>query len=208
MMGMISQQLGIWQLIWMYRTHPGVSGLDIRQLLWQAVWVYRTEPFFNACILIVFSLSIFLWINRYFPDIKPSTVQTEPNLGDLLENPTALPGDSHSIQLSGKLLGRGSLLNGLGQDLILQTATGLVKLHYSSYFGPFGNLLHQSPRPSDLIDEQVTVTGWFRRGTTPWIDVETLRPQGGKVIPANYPIWITLLAVIAAFWGAYQIWQT
>lgn len=208
MIGKISEQFGIWQLIWMYRTHPGAAGLNIRQSLWQAIWVYKTEPFLNACILIVFALSIFLWINRYFPDIKPSTVQTQPNLGNLFENPTALPADTQPIQLSGKLLGRGSLLNGLGQDLILQTATGLVRLHYSSFFGPVGNLLHQSPRPSDLVDEQVTVTGWFRRGATPWIDVETLRPQGGKVILANYPIWITLLAVIAAFWAAYQIWQT
>lgn len=208
MIGKISEQFGIWQLIWMYRTHPSAVGLDIRQSLWQAIWVYRTEPFLNACILIVFALSIFLWINRYFPDIKPSTVRTEPDLGDLFENPTTLPTDSQPIQLSGKLLGRGSLLNGLGQDLILQTSTGLVRLHFSSYLGPAGNLLHQSPRPSDLVDEQVTVTGWFRRGATPWIDVETLRPQGGKAILANYPIWITLLAVISAFWGAYQIWQT
>jgi Zn-dependent protease with chaperone function len=177
--------------------------------IWQVIWMHNARaflPFLNACVLIAFSLTIFLWINRYFPDIKPSTVQTEPNLGDFFAEPTTLPPDSQPVQLTGKLLGRRGLLNWLGQDLILQTSTGLVKLHFFSYLGPFGNFLPQSTRPSDLVNQQVTVTGWFRRGVTPWIDIETLRTQGGRVTRANYPIWITMLALIAAAWGAYQIW--
>jgi hypothetical protein len=178
--------------------------------IWQVIWMHNARaflPFLNACVLIAFSLTIFLWINRYFPDIKPSTVQTEPNLGDFFAEPTTLPPDSQPVQLTGKLLGRRGLLNWLGQDLILQTSTGLVKLHFFSYLGPFGNFLPQSTRPSDLVNQQVTVTGWFRRGVTPWIDIETLRTQGGRVARANYPIWITMLALIAAAWGAYLIWQ-
>ena len=185
LIGKISGQLGIWQLIWMHKSYP----------------------FLNACILIAFSLSLFAWINRYFPDIKPSTVRTEPNLGDFFADPTTLPPDSQPVKLTGKLLGRRGLFNWLGQDLIVQTSTGLVKLKFLSYLGPFGNILPQSTRPSDLLDQQVTVTGWFRRGVTPWIDIETLRSQGGKTTRANYPIWITMLAVLAAVWGAYQIWQ-
>ena len=203
LIGIISDKLGIWQLVWMYKSSP----FGIWQLGQQFVSMYRTEPFLNGCILIVISLSLLLWINNYFRDIKPSTVSTEPNLGDLFNNPATLPPDSQPLQLSGKLLGRHGLLNWLGQDLILQTSTGLVRLHFSSFLGPLGNILPQSTRPSDLVEQQVTVTGWFRRGVTPWIDVETLRPQGGKLTQANYPIWITILAVVAALWGAYQIWQ-
>ncbi|MFB8792327.1 MAG: hypothetical protein U7123_26630 [Potamolinea sp.] len=70
-----------------------------------------------------------------------------------------------------------------------------------------GNLLPLSKRPSDLVDQQVTVTGWLRRGVTPWIDVETLRTPEGKVSKANYPIWITILALVAAVWGAFLIWE-
>ena len=175
--------------------------------IWQLIWMHNANPFLDGCILIAFSLSIFLWINRYFPDIKPSTVRPEPNLGDLLTNPATVPADSQPIQLSGKLLGRRGLLNGLGQDLILQTSTGLIRLHFSSFLGPLGNLLPQSPRPRDLVDRQVTVTGWLRRGVTPWIDIETLRSQENKPIQANYPFWLTMLALVAAVWGAYQIWQ-
>jgi hypothetical protein len=168
--------------------------------------MHNARPFLDACILVAFSLSVFLWINRYFPDIKPSTVRKEPNLGDLLTNPDTLPPDSQPLQLSGKLLGRRGVFNWLGQNLILQTSTGLVRLHFSSFLGPLGNILPLSTRPSNLVEQQVTVTGWFRRGATPWIDVETLRPASGKVIQAYYPIWITLLALVAAVWGAYQIW--
>lgn len=175
--------------------------------IWQVIWMHNARPFLDACILVAFSLSLFLWINRYFPDIKPSTVRTEPNLGESLSNPATLPPDSEPVQITGKLLGRHGLLNWLGQDLILQTSTGLVRLHFSSSLGPLGNLLPKPMRPSHFVDQQVTVTGWFRRGVTPWIDIETLRSQGGKVTRANYPLWLTLLALVAALWGAYQIWQ-
>jgi len=177
--------------------------------IWQLIWLYNAEPFLNACILIAFSLSLFLWINGYFPDIKPATlnVQTEPDLGDLFANPATLPPDSQPVQLTGTLLGRRGLFNWLGQDLILQTSTGLVKLHFFSFLGAVGNLLPQRNRPSNLVDQQVTVTGWFRRGVTPWIDIETLRTQGGKISRAQYPIWLTILGGVAAVWGAYLIWQ-
>ncbi|HAX87678.1 MAG TPA: Zn-dependent protease with chaperone function [Cyanobacteria bacterium UBA11370] len=175
--------------------------------IWQLIWLHNANPFLDACILSAFSLSVLIWINGYFPDIKPPKILTEPNLGELWANPDTLPPDSLPVQLSGKLLGRSGLLNGLGQDLILQTSTGLVKLHFLSYLGPVGNLLPLSIHPSDLVGKEVTVMGWFRRGVTPWIDVELLRTPEGKVSRANYPIWVTILAIAAAVWGAYLIWQ-
>ncbi|HBB30524.1 MAG TPA: Zn-dependent protease with chaperone function, partial [Cyanobacteria bacterium UBA9273] len=173
---------------------------------WRLIWLHNADPFLDACVLIAFSLSILVSINGYFPDIKPPKVRTQPNLGELFGNSHALPPDSLPVQLTGKLLGRRGLLNWLGQDLVLQTATGLVKLHFFSYLGPFGNLLLCRNRPSDLVGQQVTLSGWLRRGATPWIDMETLRTPGGKMSHAQYPIWLTLLALAAAFWGAYLIW--
>ncbi len=184
-----------------------IGQIGDRLNIWQLIWMHNARPFLDACILIGFSLSVFLLINRYFPDIKPSTVQTEPHLGDLYTTPATLPPDSQPVQLSGKLLGRRGVFNWMGQDLILQTSTGLIRLHFSSFLGPLGNILPLSTRPSALVEQQVTVTGWFRRGATPWIDLEMLRPATGKAIQAYYPIWITLLALVAAAWGAYQIWQ-
>jgi len=109
--------------------------------------------------------------------------------------------------LTGKLLGRGGIRNWLGQDLILQTNLGLLKLHFLSYLGSIGNLFPQSTRPSDLRDRNLTVTGWFRRGVAPWIDIETLKNQGGRTSRANHPFWYIVLATLAAIWAAYIIYQ-
>jgi Zn-dependent protease with chaperone function len=175
--------------------------------IWRLIWLHNADFFLDACVLVTFSLCIFLWINRYFPDIKPPAVQIEPNLGELLSVPDAVPAESQPVQLTGKLLGRSGLHNRLAQDLILQTSTGFIKLHFFSRLGSFGNLLLASAHPSELVNQQVTVSGWFRRGVTPWIDVETLRTSGGRVSRAHYPIWLTGLALAAAIWGAYLIWQ-
>ncbi|HBE57788.1 MAG TPA: Zn-dependent protease with chaperone function [Cyanobacteria bacterium UBA11149] len=175
--------------------------------IWQLIWLHNAQPFLDACIFIAFSLVILISINKYFPDIKPSTTLNQPNLGELIANPHTLPPQSQPIQLTGKLLGKIQLLNWLSTDLILQTPTGLIKLHHISYLGALGNLLPQKHRPSDLIGEKVTITGWFRRGATPWIDIETIKTSGGKISQAYYPGWLTILAFSAAIWGAYLIWQ-
>ncbi|NET03323.1 MAG: M48 family metalloprotease [Symploca sp. SIO2B6] len=194
-------------------------GIVLRGFLWtigkisdwlnigNLIWMHNAAPFLNACVLIAFSICVFIWINSYFPDIEANNIWAQPNLGAFFSNPDTLSPDSQPLELTGTLLGRRGLLNWLGQDLILQTSTGLVKLHFFSILGPFGNLLPQPIRANDLIEKQVTVTGWFRRGATPWIDVETIGTENGKIVKANYPIWITILAVAAALWGAYQIWQ-
>ena len=175
--------------------------------IWQFVWMSNAAFFLDACVLVAFSLCAFIWINNYFPDIKGSKVWKQPNLASFFANPYTLSPDSQPIQLTGRLLGRRGLLNWLAQDLILQTSTGLVKLHYFSFLGPIGNLFPISTRPADLVDQEVTITGWFRRGVTPWIDLETIHTEDKKISRANYPVWITILALAAAIWGAYQVWQ-
>lgn len=178
------------------------SWLGIRQLAWilDDYWTILV-----GCLPIGFSIGTFLRINSFFPDIKASTLQTNPNLSDLSTRIDALPVDSQPVRLQGKLLGRPGISNWLGQDLILQTDTGLVKLHYCSQLGFIGNLLPLSTRPSDFVNRQVTATGWFRRGATPWIDVETLRTQGGATTLSRHPIWSTIIACLAAAWGTYII---
>ncbi|NEP24722.1 zinc metalloprotease HtpX [Moorena sp. SIO3I6] len=175
--------------------------------IWQLIWLHNANSFIDACILIAFSISVFLWINNYFPDLKPTNIGTDPDLGDYFATNATLPPDSRPVILSGKLLGRSGLRNWLGQDLILQTPTGLVRLNYCSYLGPLGNILPQPTRVSNLVNQNVIVTGWFRRGVNPWIDIETISIEDDKVIRSYYPIWITILATVAALSGAYLIFQ-
>ncbi len=174
---------------------------------WQLKWIYDDWSFIKGCLTIGFGIGTLGRINSLFPDLKPS-MPTNPSLPHLLANPTALPVDSQPVRLQGKLLGRRGISNWLGQDLILHSPTGLVKLHHESFLGPIGSLLFShSPRPSDLVGRELIATGWFRRGATPWIDIDKLQTQGGTTSRSGHPVWSTLLASAAAICGAYIIWQ-
>lgn len=174
----------------------------------QLAWMYGDTSLRSGLPLVGFSLGTFLRINPFFPDIKffgTQTAEPFPTLAELLRQPTAVPIDSLPIRLEGKLLGRVGISNDLSQDLLLQTATGIVRLHCLSRWGPIGNLFPQEVRPTDLLNQNLLVTGWFRRGTTPWIDVETLRTTGGRTHRSYHPVWSTILAIITAVWGILTI---
>jgi Zn-dependent protease with chaperone function len=169
-------------------------------------WVFFDRGWLIGGLMLVgFSIGTLLRINSFFPDIKPYTFAAVPDLSELAIDSAMSPLDSKAVRLSGKLLGRSGMGNWLGQDLLLQTDTSLVKLHCFSRLGPLGNFLPESVRPSDWIGQEVIVTGWFRRGATPWLDVDTFRC--GKIqTPANgHPVWSTMLVLLTAIWGAYVL---
>ena len=195
--------LALGGLLWIV---GAISGL-IKNKYFLLDWMWGDWSLMRGCLLIGISFGIFLRLNSFFPDIKPSTLQAEPKLPELLDDPAALPVDSQPVRLQGKLLGRPGIGNSLCQDLILQTATGLVKLHHFTWLGPIGNILAQSSHPSELVNRPLTATGWFHRGATPWIDVETIKTQGGKTIQGGHPVWSMILALAAGIWGAYIIYQ-
>ena len=91
--------------------------------------------------------------------------------------------------------------------MLLDTEMGLIQLHHTSSWGVFGDLLPQPLRPQKLMNEQVTVTGWFRRGVSPWIDVETIQAKRGTTIRSDHPVWSTTLGAIAAILGIYMIFK-
>jgi hypothetical protein len=158
-------------------------------------WIYDNWSFVPGCLLIGFSVGTFIRINSLFPDIQSPTVQTEEQLPKFLTDPSSLPIDSVSVRLVGKMLGRPGIGNCIAQDLILQFNSGLVKLNHIPWLGT-------SVNPQDWIGRQITVTGWLRRGATPWIDIQTLETQSGKTINSPHPIWSIILAVATLTLGA------
>jgi Zn-dependent protease with chaperone function len=159
-------------------------------------WLYDDWGFAAGCIAIGFSIGTLIRINAYFPELKStSSLQTNEHLPALLTNPAAIGIDSHGVKLHGKILGRRGVSNSLGQDLILQTNTALIKMHHVSFGQPVN--------PQDFIGRQVTVTGWLRRDATPWLDIQSVRTQTGKTINSTHPIWATVVAVAFQAWGAY-----
>ena len=163
-------------------------------------WIYDDWNFLVGCILIGFSIGTLVRINSFFPDIQANQAQTNENFVNILTNPTSLPVDSNAVLLAGKLIGRCGTGNYLGQDLILLTNRGLLKLHHISWLG-------QAVNPQDFIGRQVVVRGWLRRGATPWLDIQILKTQSGKKVKGLHPIWSMIFAFISTALGAYIFLQ-
>ena len=176
------------------------SLLGINQLAWMCDdwWIIK------GCLPIGFSIGTIIRVDSLFPNIAPANVKQtlSSSLLEFLTKPAALPILSQPVHLQGHLLGRQGISNWLGQDLILHSSTGLIKLHYLSFPGCIGNLL--ANHSDNLVRQQIIVKGWFRCGATPWIDVATLQTEFGTTSSIQ-PIWSFLLAIAAAFWGAYMI---
>jgi hypothetical protein len=198
-------------------------GLAIALILWSFGWVadkagwlglswmWGDESIIRGLPCIGFGIGTFWRINSFFPDIKRN-LQVTADLTPLLTQPSALPVDSQPIRIQGNLLGRRGFKNWLHQDLWLQTQTGLIRLHHTSKQGVFGDLLPQPIRPQALMNEKfanepVTVTGWFRRGVAPWIDVETIQAKRGTTIRSEHPVWSTAIGVMAALLGIYMLFK-
>lgn len=176
----------------------------ITLVIWipQLAWMYGDWLLIKAFIPIALSISLFLRINFVFPDITPTSVNAAPSLAEQLAKISTLPIDSQPMRLKGKLLGRRGIANWLGQDLLLNSAEGLIKLHYESPLGPIGNIfIRQSLNPMDLLGRYILVKGWFRRSATIWLDLNALQTRGGKVSSSSQPFWATIMALAIALYG-------
>ncbi len=181
------------------------AGQIATQLRWfELSWLATDQSVFWACCLLGFGIGLFLRINAFYPDIKRANL-VDFNLPQLLSDPQRLPLDSLPMQIQGKLVGQAGLQNWLYRDLMLQTPTGLIRLHYTSQLGWLSDLFPKQQRPTELIGRMVTVTGWFRRGATPWIDLERIQIQSGRSLLSHHPIGSTVLAAAAVLLAVYLI---
>lgn len=175
------------------------------QFNWRGLtWMWGDRTLLLGCGLLGFSFGTFVRINSFFRDI-PRTAPTDLSLVELMQPPAPIPLPGQPLRLRGTLLGQRGICALPSQDLLLQCETGLIRLHHIHRLGPLGSLLAPGRHPSGLIGRPVTVTGWFRRGATPWIDVETIQTTQGAVCRSEHPVWSTLVAIAAALWGFYVI---
>ncbi|MGB3613464.1 MAG: tetratricopeptide repeat protein [Elainellaceae cyanobacterium] len=191
-----------------------IAGAGLALILWsiggvagrQTVlgWLWGDRAVLHGLTAIGASMGLLARINRYFPDSPTPLTPEQVNL-PALQGTVGAPVQAIPVKLRGKLLGRRGLLNALGQDLLLDTEDGLVRVSFTSTLGPIGNLILGSP-PYRLIGRTVTVTGWLRRGATAWVDANRISATGKPVCIANHPAWSTLVAFGLALWGAWTIY--
>ena len=183
-------------------------GAIAHQLEWPVLdWMHRDSGLFWCCILLSTGIGIILRINRFFPDLS-FDMPPSKDWPHWLTESELLPVESIPTQLSGTLIGRPGLANWLGQDLLLKTSEGLLKLHFFSAIGPMGNFLRLGERPAVPLGKSVQLLGWFRRGTRPWIDVDKIRLGNGFILQAAHPIFSLAIALILNGLGLWLLLQS
>ena len=169
-------------------------------------WMDKDMGLFHFCWLLGVSVGTIMRMNRFFPDLSFS-MKLSQDFAYWISEPDLLPASSLPAKLSGQLTGRPGVANWLGQDLMLHTSMGLVRLHFFSVLGPLGNSLNRQARPKTLYGQPVQVLGWFRRGHHAWVDVDKIRLTDGTLIQAGHPLHSLLLAAIALFSGLWLLMQ-
>lgn len=120
----------------------------------------------------------------------------------LMSDPYASPLRGKPIKLTGQVIGKGDSGYRFGSDLKLQDSTGMIYLHYASRFGPLGNFLFGMSQAESFINQEVAVTGWFRRGITPWVDMTRMVCPNKWNVSSYHRFWALLLgagAIVLAF---------
>ena len=183
-------------------------GAIAHQLEWPVLdWMHKDIGLFWCCILLSTGVGIILRINRFFPDFS-FDMPLSQDWPHWLTEPELLPVESIPTQLSGTLIGRPGLANWLGQDLLLKTSDGLLKLHFFSAIGPMGNFLRLGERPAVPLGKSVQLLGWFRRGTRPWIDIDKVRLRNGLILRAAHPVFSLVIAIILSGLGLWLLLQS
>lgn len=120
----------------------------------------------------------------------------------LMSDPYASPLRGKPVKLTGQVIGRGDSGYRFGSDLKMQDPTGLIYLHYASRFGPLGNFLFGMSQAESFVNQDVAVTGWFRRGIMPWVDMTLMACPNKWNVTSHHRFWAMVLgagAIILAF---------
>lgn len=202
--------VGLGLILWI----PGGLGVALRQA-WG--WMYGDAALLWGLVSLGIGMGGIWRNNAFFPEIAALrlTKTSDRPLGAYLCDRESLPIDAQAVRLTGRLLGRSGLANGLWQDWWLETPSGVIALHLASRFGPIGSFWRQMTAPL-RSGQTVIIVGWLRRGAHPWVDVETLatNPRSDRVValtnwlsPDAHPLRSTILSTIAIAIGLYLLYQ-
>jgi hypothetical protein len=165
----------------------------------------RNDFIHLVCMAIGFGVGTFLRLNSFFPEVKRINQLPAGDLVAQLQPIDAMPADARPLRLQGQLIGRRGLANAIAQDLFLKTEQGLLRLHFLPFLS-----LQETPiagwrQLQTFLHKTVLVSGWFRRGVTPWLDLNSLHTQGGKAMRSGHPLWAAAIGILMVLWGCLMI---
>ncbi|BAC08638.1 zinc metalloprotease HtpX [Thermosynechococcus vestitus] len=160
-------------------------------------WLADGLTLARGFIAIGIGLGLFLRFNAYYPLRQGQTY----TLAQLLHSPSALPLDSTTVELKGRLWAAKGLRNGLGQHLWLETDHGWFPLRCYGSWGPIWPILEPAYLKT-LWGRSLLIRGWFRRGTVPFVEVQEWHSpdQGQKRLWAA-PYWAIATATLWILYG-------
>jgi Zn-dependent protease with chaperone function len=131
------------------------------------------------------------------------------NVVELVSNVKVSPIRTVPTVIEGRIVGRGIPGYYFSEDLFFQDNTGLMYIDYR-YGLPFVDFFWAITKAKRLIGENVRITGWYRRGPNPYIQVDTIETESGRQF-RNYAkhmayIFSGLFFVIGAF--LFYLWFT
>lgn len=142
--------------------------------------------------LIGFGFGTLLKMVFMYPDFSRAP---ETDVLSLMSDPYASPLRGRAVKLAGEVIGRGDAGYKFGSDLKMQDASGMIYLRYTSRFGPLGNFLFGMTQAEGFVNREVAVTGWFRRGIMPWIDLVKMECPSKWTVTSHPRFWLLLLGL-------------
>jgi len=138
-----------------------------------------------------------------YPDFKRAS---ETDVLTLMSDPYAGPLRGRAVKLEGTIIGRGDSGYKFGSDLKLLAPTGMIYLRYTSLFGPLGNFLFGMAQADSLVNRDVEVVGWFRRGAMPWLDLVTIDGPTNRTVTSHPRFSLLTLSILTIVVGIFLLW--
>jgi len=151
-----------------------------------------TGLFLLSAVLIGFGLGTLLKMVFMYPDFQRAPAM---DVLSLMSDPYASPLRGKPVKLEGEVIGRGDSGYRFSCDWKLQDPTGLIYVRYNSRFGPLGNFLFGTGQADSFTHQQVRVTGWFRRGIMPWVDLVQMDCDRKWTVHSYHRFWLLVVGI-------------
>lgn len=103
----------------------------------------------------------------------------ETNVEALLSEVKVSPVKSIPCILKGRIIGRGNPGCVFNEDFVLQDDTGIIFLDYNQPLYILEKIFAIF-KSNEYFEKEVTVKGWYRRGTSPYLEVNSFTVDGEK----------------------------
>ncbi|MFX1570256.1 MAG: zinc metalloprotease HtpX [Promethearchaeota archaeon] len=152
------------------------------------VWIFNLVGFINIAFLApVFANMWLVWAAGFYVIGFMSIIKTrymyksgfeDKKVIDLVTNVKVSPIRTIPAYIEGRIVGKGIPGYYFSEDMYFQDETGLMYVDYRFGIG-LADLIFSLRTVNRLIGQRVRIKGWYRRGPSPYIQVDTIWSESG-----------------------------